>query len=313
MRSALTSRHLRLVLFLLVVVLLAACHGSAPRPQAAVGPVDAQARKSEPHSASPPAVEAPPPRHYRQRAPSGRGAAADRGAAQEESASADGTRPAPRWRRPGLGTEWGESRDSQIVGVNFFRQYPSSPSAELSVFYDNEAGIHAATGRDERYAHAGVFPVRGGALTVSLTDSGGDPLPALQADGRNYVIGDDGDRYRIRITNHTPGRFEVVATVDGLDVMDGQEGNFTKRGYVVEPWGTLDIDGFRDSERTVRAFRFGRVSDSYAVRRGKGQNVGVIGVALFEEEGFYWGQGDWGPRDRRYAPDPFPGRFAPAP
>ncbi len=217
---------------------------------------------------------------------------------------------APMYRRPGLATRWGEERSSQIREVSFVRG-ATGPDATVSVFYDDEDGVRAATGRDLDFAHAGVFPVRGGALTVSLVDSGGDPLPALQAGGRNYVFGDGGDRYVIRITNHTPGRFEIVATVDGLDVIDGGDGSVYKRGYIVNPWATLDVEGFRDSSSSVRAFRFGSVEDSYAARRGKGKNIGVIGVALFAERGFYFTEEHeaW----RRHQADPFPGRFAPPP
>jgi hypothetical protein len=39
------------------------------------------------------------------------------------------------------------------------------------------------------------------------------------------------------------------------------------------------------STTAVAAFRFSTVSNSYAQRKGKGRNVGVIGVAIFEEEG----------------------------
>jgi hypothetical protein len=227
----------------------------------------------------------------------------------EESASEGRAAPAP-WRRPGLATQWGEERDSQIREVMFTRgNY--APTADVSINYDDEDGVRAATGRTLDHAYAGVFPLWGGALSVSVVDGGGDPLPALQAGGRKYVVGDGGDRYKLRITNHTPGRFEVVATVDGLDVIDGQDGSFSKRGYILGPWASLDIEGFRDSQSTVRAFRFGSVEDSYAARRGKGRNIGVIGVALFAERGFH--HYDTREMDRRRDADPFPSRFAPPP
>jgi hypothetical protein len=127
-----------------------------------------------------------------------------------------------------------------------------------------------------------------------------------------YAIGRDGDRYVIRVENRSPVRLEAVATVDGLDVVDGQDGDVSKRGYVIAPNDSIEIEGFRESEGTVRAFRFGATSDSYASRRGKGRNVGVIGIALFQERGSDW---RWTPDEveRRQTADPFPGRFAPAP
>jgi len=126
------------------------------------------------------------------------------------------------------------------------------------------------------------------------------------------VLGDHGDRYEILIRNHTGGRFEIVASVDGLDVLDGQLGSLAKRGYLVQPWGTLTIEGFRDSYDTVRAFRFGDVDTSYAAQRGIGRNIGVIGVAIFEERGFRWGYDDDEVYRRRTA-QPFPSRLAPPP
>jgi hypothetical protein len=157
-----------------------------------------------------------------------------------------------------------------------------------------------------------VVPVRGGSVTVSLTDAGGRPLRAAHIDGRTIAVGSDGDRYVIRVDNRSPFRLEAVASVDGLDVVDGDDGDLRKRGYVLGPHDTLEIEGFRESEGSVRAFRFGSVKDSYADRRGKGRNVGVVGVALFEEQGTDW---RWTPEEvnRRRTADPFPNHFAPAP
>src|SRR5690606_13380182 len=44
------------------------------------------------------------------------------------------------------------------------------------------------------------------------------------------------------------------------------------------------IEGFRTSLTDVATFRFSSVADSYAGRKGKARNVGVIAVAIFEEQ-----------------------------
>jgi hypothetical protein len=87
--------------------------------------------------------------------------------------------------------------------------------------------------------------------------------------------------------------------VDGLDVMDGRSASFSKRGYIVHGGDTLSVDGFRTSSDTVAAFRFSRVSRSYAaLKHGDTRNVGVIGVAVFtEREPEVW---------RRRGANPFP-------
>jgi len=109
-------------------------------------------------------------------------------------------------------------------------------------------------------------------------------LPTYQHRGETYVLGVQGERYEIRVHNRSAARVEVVVSVDGRDVIDGTSADYrTKRGYLVSPWGSLSIDGFRISERQAAAFRFSDVPSSYAARMGDPRNVGVIGVAVFPE------------------------------
>jgi hypothetical protein len=112
----------------------------------------------------------------------------------------------------------------------------------------------------------------------------GAPAPTFWHDGETYVMGHTGERYVIRVFNHTGRRIEAVATVDGRDAVDGKAGDFRrKRGYLVPAWGQVDIDGWRLSESQAATFRFSSVADSYAARVGNAREVGVIGVAVFPE------------------------------
>jgi hypothetical protein len=121
--------------------------------------------------------------------------------------------------------------------------------------------------------------------SVDLIDQSGHALDVYQQRGRFYVLGQQGQRYSIRVKNPTARRVEAVVSVDGLDVIDGKSADFkSKRGYVVPAYGELKIDGFRVSTSHVAAFRFSSVRNSYAGRKGKARNVGVIGVAIFEEK-----------------------------
>ncbi len=124
-----------------------------------------------------------------------------------------------------------------------------------------------------------------GGLETLVVDDRSRPFETVWAAGRIYVVGAEGERYRLRIHNRTARRVEVVTSVDGLDVIDGRRASLDKRGYLVEPFGTLTIDGFRRNDSEVAAFRFGAVSDSYAARTGDDRNVGVIGFAFFDERG----------------------------
>jgi len=126
-------------------------------------------------------------------------------------------------------------------------------------------------------------PARARPYSVELTDERGRVLPIFQHEGRTFVLGQRGDRYLVRVRNDSPRRAEVVVSVDGRDVLDGQPSAVGKRGYLVEAWGEVSIDGFRLSQAAVAAFRFSSVSRSYAAQMGDARDVGVIGVAVFPE------------------------------
>jgi hypothetical protein len=134
----------------------------------------------------------------------------------------------------------------------------------------------------------------GGYEVTVLVD--GVPAPTYVHGGQTYVLGQQGLRYQLRVSNHTGRRIEAVVSVDGRDVIDGRPADFrTKRGYLVPAWGSVDIDGWRLSARQAAVFRFSSVADSYAARMGNAREVGVIGVAVFPERVY-------APRPRPYEP-----------
>jgi hypothetical protein len=144
--------------------------------------------------------------------------------------------------------------------------------------YDSPGGRAAEPG-EVAAPEAGALAPYG----MELIGEDGARLPTYQQGGRHYVLGEAGRAYQVRITNPTDHRIEAVVTVDGLDVIDGEPGDVRKRGYVVPAGGELRIEGFRTSVQDVATFRFSSVDASYAGRKGKARNVGVIAVALFHE------------------------------
>jgi hypothetical protein len=111
----------------------------------------------------------------------------------------------------------------------------------------------------------------------------GQPARSFSQTGETWVLGQLGARYTLRVQNRSGRRIEAVVSVDGRDVIDGLPGDVQKRGYLVPAYGSVDIDGWRISQAQAAAFRFSAVSNSYAARTGSGREVGVIGVAVFEE------------------------------
>lgn len=213
-------------------------------------------------------------------------------------------RPRQPEERPGLGTVWGETVTSHARSKPFVRA-ASSPFARVALYYNDAEGVRAHSA----YRGSGsLAPFRAhtphGGISVALTDVHGNVLSGGMAGGRALIVGAEGQRYNIVVHNHTAGRYEVVTSVDGLDVIDGRPADLAKRGYILEPHSTLTIDGFRRSESAVAAFRFGRVSQSYAARTSGDRNVGVVGLAFFAERGSVWTSDELYRRDTA---DPFPG------
>ena len=209
-----------------------------------------------------------------------------------------------REERPGLGTVWGENVTSHVDMKSFMRA-ATRPFAALALHYNDAEGVgaHANFVGNQQLSPVRTYTPHGG-ISIALTDQYGGLLAGGAAGGRTLIVGQAGARYNIVIENKTGGRFEIVASVDGLDVIDGRPADLAKRGYILEPYASLVIDGFRRSDSTVAAFRFGRVANSYAARISGDRNVGVIGVAVFAEQGSVWTSDEL---HRRDSANPFPG------
>ncbi len=148
-------------------------------------------------------------------------------------------------------------------------------------------------------------------VSIQVEAPDGSDFPSFRDGGELWIAGSEGQRYNLRLQNHSPERVEVVVTVDGRDVISGRLGDYVKqRGYVLDPFDSLIIEGYRQSLDNVAAFRFADLADSYSARLGTPIHVGLIGVAAFSERS---------PIHRRQQPlapvegDPFPGEDAVAP
>ena len=81
---------------------------------------------------------------------------------------------------------------------------------------------------------------------------------------------------------------EVVVSVDGLSVMNGEEAGLEIRGYILNGNESIDIKGWRRTDEDVACFNFCKKEESYSSKMGKDiENVGVIGVAVYDEERKY--------------------------
>lgn len=254
-----------------------------------------------------------------QEAPSGYGGAASKSASpMEESIAYDdrgdgdgasvSSEPPPTPRRSrSLGTAYGESRHSSVRTVAFRRAH-EHPDVVLHMRYNDAQGV-ADLASMQGVAVMPNATAYQGPLRVTLLGEYGSPLPGRQVGSEVYAVANAGERYMIGVENNTPERYEVLASVDGLDVVDGQEAGYGKRGYVVDPYTSFVIEGWRTSDQTVAAFRFSEIEDSYGALTGKARNIGVVGVAFFQEVP----PADAYELQRRNSADPFPNKYAPPP
>lgn len=122
-------------------------------------------------------------------------------------------------------------------------------------------------------------------IEITLVNENGKELKKYSHDGEVWIAGNSGDRYNLLVKNKSSDRIEVICSVDGRDVICGEEANYkTQRGYIVNPYGTCLIKGFRQNNNEVAAFKFSESKNSYSAKMGTPENVGIIGVAVFREK-----------------------------
>ena len=206
---------------------------------------------------------------------------------QQPPSDARNAKPTLAQERPGLGTSWGEQRESWVEPAPFARASATRPSAQARIYYNDREGANAMLAflSGEAKRCDGLQPIAEGSLRLGLRHGNGEWLECHESRGRRIAGGERGSRYEIVLKNDARRALEAVVSVDGLDTMDGKAASLTKRGYVLAPFETLAIEGFRTSASTVAAFRLGGMFDSYGQHRhGHTANAGVVGIAVFEEK-----------------------------
>lgn len=220
------------------------------------------------------------------------------------TSAAPSAAPAPR-----LGTQWGEGLESKTRTV-VAKRLSEQPDDMASLGYNEAGAVRRAVGSNpERRLN---LLLADGDVEWSVLDETGSPLPLQRArrgsggDDTFRLAGVEGSRYTLRFRNLSERSYEVIATVDGLDVLNGKAGSLRNGGYVLRPMQALTIEGFRKSQNEVAAFRFATPGRAYAANTEAGdvRNIGVIGAALFELE-----ERDVPRRQRRDASPPQPSAF----
>ena len=113
----------------------------------------------------------------------------------------------------------------------------------------------------------------------------GKVLNTYQHAGKRYVEVPALGPYQIRLGNHSFKRRMAVISVDGINVVDGEDAAIDGQGYVLEAFQTITIKGWRRTDSEVAEFIFGSDGTSYAQGTGRGvRNTASIGIAVFDEK-----------------------------
>ena len=104
---------------------------------------------------------------------------------------------------------------------------------------------------------------------------------------KKYLEARKGENYSVVIRNTTGERIGLVVAVDGRNIISGKKsylGN-DEMMYIVGPYGSVKLEGWRTDNDTVHKFYFTDAQDSYSVRTfGDKSAMGVITVAVFREK-----------------------------
>jgi len=153
-------------------------------------------------------------------------------------------------------------------------------AAALAVTTLGASGAHATPSRPQ---------VDGRLVDVQVLVDGW-PTPLFARPGvwdKSYFQAFHGKNYSLVVTNQTNQRVGVLVAVDGLNVVNGQRTDLTNHEsmYVLDPYESATIQGWRTSLNDVRRFVFVDEDRSYASRTDQANgDMGWIRVLSFREQ-----------------------------
>ncbi|OCG02827.1 hypothetical protein [Gilliamella sp. wkB112] len=173
-----------------------------------------------------------------------------------------------------LGTQWGDGIESHVQQVSMKRT-SFNPIDVITINYSGH-----------QYKGKTILEVmlNNGRIGMAFLDDRDNKWPLTKQNNKVKLQGLVGQSYQLFYRNYSANTYEIIATVDGLDVINGKAGSLSNDGYILRPYDILVIKGFRKSNNEVAAFTFSDSSNAYANHTDEGSvgNVGVIGTAVFQ-------------------------------
>jgi hypothetical protein len=139
-------------------------------------------------------------------------------------------------------------------------------------------------------------------VTVEIEGEEAPLYAASDGSGRFYLEARKGACYALRLENRSGERLGVALTVDGINVISGRVATGRPAGdpgrlYILDPWGTTTVRGWRTSLDEVHRFTFVDERRSYAARSGKANpRMGWIEATVYRERRREARVSPWEPR-----------------
>jgi hypothetical protein len=134
--------------------------------------------------------------------------------------------------------------------------------------------------------HTQILDSLGNQVQVNIIDrQQSKPLPVYFFKGEYWVAGTPNTTYALTLSSRLKDRKTLTTvSVDGVNVVTGEDAHVLQRGYVLSPNKHYSITGWRKSKSEIAAFKFAHPKDSYAANTGRPNNIGMIGIAVFPEQ-----------------------------
>lgn len=169
-----------------------------------------------------------------------------------------------------LGIQRGDDMYSQVHTVNL-KRLNKTPISLTEVFYAERP----------RGKTIQAISLDAGKVTFSIQTE--DHQGVLYHDAGNYYFSAKvGQVYRLIYHNNSSNTYEIVASVDGLDVINGQSASQYHPGHILQPRSEITIEGFRKDNSTIATFVFSKPEVAANNPIGTEQNIGVIATAIYQ-------------------------------
>ena len=117
--------------------------------------------------------------------------------------------------------------------------------------------------------------------------SKGKILKQYDLNGEKVIGVYENENFCIQFKNNTWNKVQVKISIDGTDVITGKlaDTSVTSDMWVCQPYGTLELKAFPETNKGGAEFIFGKTKDSVAVNtHGVKTGIGYIAAAVFIEE-----------------------------